>query len=261
MSDIHLEFGMNKFMPIEGENLILAGDITCLRCLHPTKMDADNRKLRDRTELFFKNAVENFNNVFYVTGNHESYGFTINREADYIREFLPSKVIHLNDSYHVLDDETVVMGGTLWTDMDNSDPMKMMLVEMYMNDFRYIYTDDKHKIEFTAANAVFRHKTTKQFLADALEKFKDKKVIVVSHHAPTYQGINREHSSNLDPGYASNMENFILDNPNIKAWVFGHTHIQTKFQIGETMLYSNAQGYIGYENTAKTFNPDTWFEV
>jgi hypothetical protein len=57
------------------------------------------------------------------------------------------------------------------------------------------------------------------------------------------------------------MENFILDNTNIKAWVFGHTHNQTKFQIGETMLYSNAQGYIGHEKTAATFNPDTWFEV
>jgi hypothetical protein len=74
--------------------------------------------------------------VFYVTGNHESYGFDINLEAEYIEKYLPG-VIHLNDSSYHLDDSTVVLGGTLWTDMNKDDPLAHRAVGAGMNDFRY----------------------------------------------------------------------------------------------------------------------------
>ena len=256
MSDLHIEFAMPKSLLFKGENLILAGDITCLRALNPEKTDAQSRSLRKRTLKFFEIMQENVKRIFYVTGNHESYGFDIALEAEYIEKYLPG-VIHLNDSAYDIDEKTVIMGGTLWTDMNNE--RNHCIVGAGMNDFRLI---EKNGGRFTTTHAVEKHRATKSFLEKALDENKDKNVIVVTHHAPTYQGINPLPGGNaLDAGYASNLESFILDRPQIKYWVFGHTHVQRKFQIGDTWLVSNAQGYQGYEGVSKTFNADTWFEV
>lgn len=259
MSDLHLEFGMPKFMPIEGENVILAGDITCLRALNPRMTDAQNRKLRDRTLLFFDIMRENFKRVFYITGNHESYGFNIKLEADYIKEYLPG-IIHLNDSTYDLDDETVIVGGTLWTDMDRGSPVAMSMVGQGLNDFRLI-NKDSFLTRFTPEDAANLHEKTIAAIDKCCKMNASKKIIVATHHAPTYKGINPEHTNgHLNAGYASDLEAFIK-NRNISAWVFGHTHIQAKIMIGDTPVMSNARGYEGYEPSATTFNPNTWFEI
>lgn len=259
MSDLHLEFGMSKPMLVEGENLILAGDITCLRCLNPVMNDAGNRKLRDRTLLFFAHMLENFKRVFYLTGNHESYNFNIDLEAQYIEKYLPG-VIHLNNNSYELDDETVIMGGTLWTDMNNHNPIDMNAIGYGMNDFRLIYTGEAGT--FTPEHAYQKHLVTKQFLTDELEKYKNKKVVVATHHAPTSKGVNPFHSGNaIDHGYYSDLEQFIMDREQIKYWVFGHTHIQKQIEIDKTKVVSNAKGYDGYEDSARTFNPNRSFKV
>lgn len=258
MSDLHIEFASPRFMGISGDNLILAGDISLLKCLNPRMTDAQNRKLRDRTLTFFDIVRENFQRVFYVTGNHESYGFDINLEAEYIEKYLPG-VIHLNDSSYHLDDSTVVLGGTLWTDMNKNNPLAHRVVGAGMNDFRYI---EMGKDRFYTKHAYEKHTKTMEFLTTELEANKHKNCVVVTHHSPTYRGVNPYHGGNhLDAGYASALDEFIMDRTQVKYWVFGHTHIQSKFEIGETTLVSNARGYEGYESTATSFNPDTYFEV
>ena len=69
------------------------------------------------------------------------------------------------------------------------------------------------------------------------------------------------HSGDANYGYFSELEEFILDRPQIKYWIYGHTHKQGTNDIGTTKLVSNARGYAGYEQVARTFNADTWFEV
>lgn len=265
MSDLHLEFGMSKPMLFEGDNLILAGDITVLRCLNPLMNDAGNRKTRDRTLLFFQHALQNFKRVFYVTGNHESYNFNIQLEAEYIKKYLPG-VIHVNNSVHEIDENTVLMGGTLWTDMDNSNPLSMRAIARGMNDFKIIYNgidDNLNPVIWHPRDAVEKFNTTLAFLRDQLDVHRNKKVVVVTHHSPTQKGINPDHVRDIiiNHGYYTDLEKFIADHPQIHTWVFGHTHIQNKFLIGETNVVSNARGYEGYEATAIWFNPDTWFEV
>lgn len=252
---------MGKPMLIQGENLILAGDITVLRCLNPYMTDSGNKKTRDRTELFFKNMLENFKRVFYLTGNHESYNFNIQLEREYIAKYLPD-VIHLDDSVYEFDDgETVLLGGTLWTDMDGGNENTMRAVEYGMNDFRIIYhgQDDV----WTARLAREKHLKTMEFLRENLEKYKDKKVVVATHHAPTPRLINIEHTKSgaINHGYYTDLEEFIREHPQIKYWIAGHTHRQDQFPIGETMVVSNAKGYEGYERSAETFNPDTYFDL
>ena len=260
MSDLHIEFGMTKPMLFEGENLILAGDITVLRCLNPVMNDANNRKTRDRTLKFFEFALQNFKKVFYLTGNHESYNFNIDLEANYIAKYLPG-VIHVNDSVHEIDKDTVLMGGTLWTDMNKGDPIVMNALRYGMNDFRIIYTGETDI--WTPELAMNRHIATMKFLTEQLEVHKDKKVIVATHHAPTKKGINPHHvrDTTINHGYFTDLEQFIVDHPQIHTWVFGHTHIQHQFRIGDTNVISNAKGYEGYEASADSFIADTWFNV
>lgn len=263
VSDLHLEFEMPRptFFSFTGDNLILAGDITVLRSLNPYMTDAGNRKIRDRTLKFFEFVQENFKKVFYLTGNHESYNFRIDLEKEYIEKFLPG-VIHVDDSVHEIDENTVLMGGTLWTDMNKGDPSTIQNVGRGMNDFRIIYKGEDDI--WTPEDAIVYHNRTMKFLTENLEKYKDKNVIVATHHSPTGKGVNPIHSGNsIDHGYYTNLEQFIIDRPQIKYWVFGHTHIRTELDIGSTKVVSNARGYEGYEHSAFVFgsDPERFFEV
>lgn len=262
-SDLHLEFGMvhPTFVGMTGDNLILAGDITVLRCLNPSLTDKNNKKTRDRTLKFFEFVQENFKKVYYLTGNHESYGFRIDLEKEYIEKYLPG-IIHVNNSVHEIDENTVLMGGTLWTNMNNRNAHTLASVGNGMNDFRIIYKG-KDDI-WTPEDAADAFDTTFKFLDDSLEKYKDKNVIVATHHSPTGKGVNPIHSGNsIDHGYYSNLEQYIIDHPQIKYWVFGHTHIRTELEFGSTKVVSNARGYDGYEESAKAFSrdPERFFEV
>lgn len=260
MSDLHIEFGMPKSMLFEGENLILAGDISLLGSLNPEKTDALNRKTRDRTLLFFEHMVENFDRVFYLTGNHESYGFNIDLEAEYIQKYLPD-VEHLNNTTVWIDEETLLFGGTLWTDMNAHNPVTMETVRNGMNDFHIIFKNG-HRI-FHPQDAIDKHRETMYHLSELVKTHPEKKIVVATHHAPSALGLNPIHhgSGDMNFGYYTDLDQFIMDHPNITHWVFGHTHIQTEFEIGSTKVLSNAKGYEGYEASAKTFNPDKWFEV
>ena len=64
-SDLHLEFG--DFDPGTGDVLVLSGDIL-------TAKDLVNETLAtERFISFLNKAVEGYNKVFYVMGNHEHY--------------------------------------------------------------------------------------------------------------------------------------------------------------------------------------------
>lgn len=258
MSDLHLEFAGFDASKLHGENLILAGDITLLSCLDPKRTDARNRKLRAKTLDFFNTVCANFDRVFYLTGNHESYHFDISLEKDTIREYLPN-VIHLDNTRYDLDENTVLLGGTLWTNMNNGNPLDMLAIQKGMNDFTYI---KNQKLPFTPEDARLKHAETLYFLANELANLDDKKVIIATHHSPSSIGLSgKHHGNNLNSGYYSDLENFIFMHPQIKAWIFGHTHIRLDFMLGDCRLLSNARGYYGHEATSKTFDPDTWSEL
>jgi Icc-related predicted phosphoesterase len=261
-SDLHIEFELPRAENVTGDNLILAGDICTLLHLNPIMNDAVSRKKRDRFNLFFDHARQNFKRIFYVTGNHESYNFDIASEAGYIAKYLPD-VIHLNNSSYEIDENTVILGGTLWTDMNRNNPVDHMAVSNGMNDFRLIYNSENPSNMFSTHDAYDKHLDTLSFLATSLDEYKNRKCIVVTHHAPSRQGINPDHSGygEINAGYYSDLDEFILDHPQIHTWIHGHTHIQKSYKIGETNVLSNARGYHGYEDCARTFTFNKWFEV
>ena len=265
-SDLHLEFGaLDQPMPT-GDVMVLAGDITLLNCLD-TEDDAyySHAKLRERTLKFFESAASNFGRVFYFCGNHECYNYDISLASKTIRKRLPM-VTMLDGQSVELSDDVILTGGTLWTDMDGGKAHQRIGNNGWgaaMNDFNLIWKTSKAETRrFATHDAVSLHKKTLKAIAGTAQDNPEKIVIVATHHAPTFKGINSDHSgSSLNGGYASDLEDFIKSRPNIKHWVFGHTHIQKEFKIGGCQLHSNARGYIGLERSASTFDINRNFDL
>jgi Icc-related predicted phosphoesterase len=117
-----------------------------------------------------------------------------------------------------------------------------------------------HKLtpEYTAGV----HRKTKEFFKVILEGTRDKPVVVLTHMAPSFLSVNEKfkYETTTNGGYASAMEDFILDNENIKVWVHGHMHDPVDYMIGETRILANPRGYIPWES-GNGFDPAFTFEV
>ena len=174
----------------------------------------------------------------------------------------------------ILDNDTVkiydwtLVGATLWTDFNRSDPFTMYVVERGMNDFRLIGKEDVEDMNYfnrtsnrkiDAQFILEQHQTSLSYIYDVVKS--NDKVIVMTHHAPTSKSVNIEHSGQtLDYAYFSDLSDFILVNPSIKYWVHGHTHMNVDYMVGDCRVLSNQKGY-RFEKSAKYFTGTQSFEV
>ena len=246
-SDIHNEFDMWKpINDVSADTLILAGDIDVINNIYPKKLS----QLK-----FFAQCSKLYKNVIYVVGNHEYYHGDFQCVFKHVKETLQKfDNIHVLNNEYVKIDDMVFFGSTLWTNCDNENPIYMMEIERIMNDFYYISNGDR---KFTVEDSIQEFKKSFKFLRDNLWKFKKDKVVVVTHHSPSYRSVPEEFKYDyaLNSAYASNLDQFILDRPQIKCWVYGHSHTPKDFTIGETMLINNARGYVGRERDSNKLNP------
>lgn len=261
-SDMHLELNPYKQIDMpDGDYLFLAGDITSAGVLQPHKTDANSRKAKARFVKFLE-TTKKFKHVYYVMGNHEHYDsiFTETKStlAKFISQYSDNFTI-LDNDIASLDSDTLVLGCTFWTDFNNHNPIDMHACEFGMNDYRWI--DRKDNIDLTyeerhsgkpirsqnkiTAEYIYQeHMMSKNFINKMCELNHDKKIILLTHHPLTYQGLNKQHSGNgLDPAFASNCDDIFHYHENISHAIFGHTHVVKEFAINNTMLYSNACGY------------------
>lgn len=258
-SDLHLEFSDVRRPLPKGEVMILAGDITLACCLNPSNeaLFEQGKAIRERTLIFIDQITRRFDRVFYLTGNHEHYQHDITTSVTVLRDALRGVEI-LDDDVADLGGGVLLVGGTLWTDMNRDSPQSHVMVSNMMNDFRLIRNG---KRIFTTHDAVDRHKITMERIKLAATENPSKQIVVATHHAPSLKGVNPRHQgSAANPGYASDLTDFIKSHKSIKHWIFGHTHLQSEFKIGQCVLHTNAQGY-PHESSFDTFDMDRNFEV
>lgn len=235
MSDLHLEFA-----PIElcgGDVLLLAGDICVANDI--------NGSHASEIISFFKEATKLYSKVYYIAGNHEHYYSEFTKTHILLQNmfienhlnvtFLDNEVVQLNDEY-------MLYGATFWTDFNNFDILADLTAGKSMNDFRVI-RDCGYPLRPGATSLLNSHHRVT--LKDAVEKHKDKKFIVMTHHTPSMKSCHPRYGTNLINYAYSNtrLEDFILDNPNIKYWVHGHTHDSFDYKIGECRVLCNPRGY------------------
>jgi len=278
VSDLHIEINGRgrldqKWAP--ADVLVLAGDTLSVPYLHPQRNDSEARSVKKTWEYLKKNIFPQYKKIFLIMGNHDHYQHVFKNTADIWREHIkdvPNLVFLENQDYFFED--TLFVGCTLWTNFLNGNPSAMMIAQGYMNDY-YLILEKKyeelsyqdrmnwnHKKPVITPEFIYDvHQKSMIYLKEIVELNNDLKVVVITHHAPSFQSIHGRHvGDNASPAYASNLEEFILDNPNIKVWLHGHTHHSCKYQIGETKILSNQCGYKG-ETSYYHFNPDQTFEV
>ena len=295
-SDIHLEFGPIILDNTEGADvLILGGDI----CVAKDVMNRDEYGIFDRFDrnstihTFFQECSARFPHVVYIMGNHEHYHGDYANTIGILRDRLGYlRNLHILDKEILKVDDVTFIGGTLWTDMNNEDPITLLHMTGMMNDFRCvnnsnrkvtykapIYKKDENgeyitqKIgeinslvedgfefkervaRFSPEDAVEDHKKMLEYIRVMIEGKFDQKFVVVGHHAPSKASTHPRYKEEviMNGGYSTALDEFILDHPQIKLWTHGHTHEDFDYMIGNTRIVCNPRGYDAYEDRADRF--------
>ena len=83
-------------------------------------------------------------------------------------------------------------------------------------------------------------------------------VIVLTHHAPSYQSIiSKYKSSPLNGGFASDLEYLMFRFSSIKLWAHGHTHGENDYMIEDCRIVSHPKGYWGELEEGLNYMPLT----
>ena len=279
VSDLHLEFSdINIQNDQDYDVLILGGDIMIAQDLHD-HIAADfnpyssgafadlSRKMQRVTRFrdFFKRCSFQFPHVIYIMGNHEFYHGKFYAAIDYMREEVAKypNIYLLEQDMKIIDD-VVFVGGTLWTDMNGRDPLTMHAIKDMMNDFRIVRNDKREYAAMSPLDVAIRHDKTLSYIKLIVQEHKDKKCVVVGHHAPSFKSVSEQYASQtlMNGGYASDLGEFIMDHPQIKLWTHGHMHQPFDYVIGETRVVCNPRGYEndGYSENSG-WNPNIVLEV
>lgn len=247
-SDIHLEFFKSTSPNIElniiphAPNLILAGDIGWYHL--------------PMYNTFIKLMSEKFNKVWIVSGNHEYYTKitytdelkqihkpeqkTIEQIDEEIKKIIGQypNVYYLSNDIVLINDTLAIFGCTLWTKIHDKD--KYAIIKG-IGDYKYIH-------DFSIEKSNQLHEESIEKLEEFLNKYPEKKFIVISHHLPTFDLIHSKYAgSSVTGAFASNVS--IANSPQIIKWICGHTH--KPMDVGK--FSTNPIGYIG-ENYSVDYN-------
>lgn len=290
-SDLHLEFADLELKNEEdAEVLILSGDILIAENFHNYRkaVDRDPHNLMENEKVhkkavdylnFLKRVSDEFPHVVYIAGNHEFYHGKWHGSIQTLRDetaLFPN--IHYLENDVWRHNEFTFVGGTLWTDLNGMDAMTENHLHYGMNDYRQITNDGEGQShpyssstyrKLVPMDTYNRHKKTLKYIdfvtgndGTRIQDFSTSKYVVVGHHCPSKKSTKPgyEHDHLMNGGYSSNLEQFIIDRPQIKVWTHGHTHEPFDYMIGETRILCQPRGYKGYESIADTFKLK-YFEV
>ena len=251
LSDIHLEFGACKKIIKFADNLILAGDIG-----YP-----EHKLFKE----FLNNVSNTFNKVFYIAGNHEYYQNwkkgknikinnieeTNNIIKDIISNF--NNIYFLDNDFYDFDNNLRIVGFTLWTNIE--------IDSKSINDSYQIYLKKKTLINDDYIREL--HKKNVSFIENQIKiaKENNKKLLVVTHHLPSYQLILEKYKTDTYFAYKSHFASNLdyLMNDTVKAWCAGHSHGRTQKTINNVPCYVNAFGYPDEDRNGTTL--DFTFEI
>lgn len=238
LSDLHLELGQLE-LEAEGrriddgaEVVALAGDV----------MNGPGGPAWARQAFPAKEIV-------MVGGNHELY------EHDWVDGIERLREEAHRHGVHFLEDQSVELGGvrflgtTLWTDFclhgQHLQAKRMMEVESLMTDFKEIGLNGG---ALSASFALGRHKLSRQWLREELQRCDFSRTVVVSHHAPHPRSIERyDLLKPVAAAYASDLEELM---GYAGYWIHGHVHEAADYEIQGTRVICNPRGYLAPDGNA-----------
>jgi len=235
VSDLHLEFPENREwlennpIPVTGNILILAGDIVPLH-------------QRKHYGHFFDTLSSNYEQVYWLPGNHEFYYYDVAPYAHHVCEQIRENVWLVNNASFIHHRIKLIFT-TLWGYIQTKEKM---IIENHVSDFLLIRYNNS---PFTSEHFNELHAIALNFLSHELsEEFEtaDKK-IVVTHHVPTKINYPARYvRSAINPAFAVELKDFILQNKP-DYWIYGHHHCNVSdFSLGHTRMLTNQLGYVRY---------------
>jgi len=240
LSDIHLEFYNDKirlsnFINIKGDYLAILGDIG-----HPFSKQYSNLLL---------DASNSFKKVFIIAGNHEYYSTkTMKDIKTQIQQLCDNydNVYFLDNSAYILNGY-VILGTTLWTHI----PIEEHMMAKYgINDFLKIHTSEFEKLTPSDVNNFYSENV--KWIKTQVEKFKDKKIILLSHHLPSELLVHKKYAGfPLGKCFYSDLDH-LIKKP-IVYWLCGHSHASMDMLINDCRCIINSVGYPQRENTENAF--------
>jgi Icc-related predicted phosphoesterase len=263
LSDLHLESQPFPWALPKGDVLIIAGDLCHASALDPTRTDPYRVKQRERVLRFVEAAIAAFAHVILIAGNHEHYDGVFEDTVPLLRRHL--------DGVTVLDNEAITIEGvryfgtTLWTDLAGHNDDAMEKIRRGMGEYFFTKTrrangtGETDLVKLQPANTLAAHERSLAQLRSLTPSTLP--TVIVTHHAPSLQGLNTQHRGNgLDGAFASDLDDLIAD-LSVPFWIHGHTHIRKRYQIGNTTMLANCRGFDGKDLSARKFAPDCWFTL
>jgi predicted phosphodiesterase len=257
-SDLHLEFE-DLFLKNDekADGLILAGDIMVadpmykqprhtqaeIDAMHPA---ARNPLLAFRFRNFLSRVSFQFPWTIMIAGNHEYYHGKWPSALNILRAecaHFPN-IYFLENEVKVIEDITFI-GCTLWTNMGRGNPHSMYHATTCMNDYHVIRNENAGYTRLRPAHTMAAHRTSLEYIKTVVAEKHDQKFVVVGHHAPTPLSVHEmyKHDVLMNDNFYSDLSEFIMDRPQIKVWIHGHTHHPFDYKMGETRIVCNPRGY------------------
>lgn len=247
MSDVHNDFGEYKFVPEK------------FNPDYPLLIAGDWGTAKNKYENILREFSKHFCSVVFVTGNHDYYDGSIQEVNDFYTDLSKElKNFHFLNNSSVIIHGVKILGCTLWTDVDNQNPLKILEAAFVMNDFTYIKElSSRHENKGVKTMIDMNLKSTK-FLKENIND--DYPVLVMTHHAPSSFCIQEKYKdSKYNHFYCSDNLEEVLLNENVIGWVHGHLHAQDTLYYGERKLpiFRNARGYHFRESCSYDFDTET----
>ncbi|MCB5255766.1 MAG: metallophosphoesterase [Candidatus Cloacimonadaceae bacterium] len=239
VSDLHLEFPANRgwlsknpLIP-QADILLIAGDMCTLNHF-------------DRIQSFIEGFDRDFALTISTFGNHEFYGSNIEGAYPSVNEKISEHHYRLNNAVYIHQDLRII-ASLLWSYVPSYAAVK---VENGLNDYRFIFKDGPRgtQTHILTADSNHYHDLSLKFIQDTLSNPFAGKTIVMTHHLPSFQCVpDIFKGSELTTGFASNLDDLILQHPEIALWVHGHAHDFDDRYIGETRMVRNPLGYVDHD--------------
>ena len=242
-SDLHLEFRGFLFdhihTPHEDDKettLLLSGDIGVGTAAQP----------------FVVEMCKHFKHVLMICGNHEYYYndfLKVNADwAAWELQGAPENFHFLYNDWRVLDGVRFI-GGTMWTNFADGDPLTMGNAHRVMTDYEEIRCMGE---KITPHFVLREHDRFCDFLVAKFDEPFDGPTVVMSHHSPgNALKVKGRKPSLTDHCYYADIEDMIGYHNKVKLWVHGHTHQSADYMINETRVICNPYGYWGHDTNGK----------
>ena len=198
--------------------------------------------------------------IVYVLGNHEFYGQKIPKLTEELKAAAAGSNIHLLENDAVEIGDVIFLGATLWTDfrLNGDVVLAEVTAQTGMTDFRRIRKTPTYR-RFRPADARQIHTQSLGWLDQQLETGRGRKVVVVTHHAPSPQSIPQQFRTDpLNPAFASNLTTLVAAS-NASLWIHGHIHQHSDYVVGSTRVIANPRGYPSESQIG--FNPALVVEI